>query len=411
MPNASTYLDTASLANALVNHKIIMQNENELIGGLGSIMKTAVMKDLPTNLETDTVAIESFDAFGDNDTNGNTPTPLVSRRSGTDNTLTDVPLINKNSAATIQLAMYGRHTFITDATKKIKMGNIGAVNQKKLVNAAIADVGKLAYRTFDALGTTVAATGVADGDYARCANAVANESLVIAEIAYADIKDMVMGTFEQNNVAPITEIVDVKNGFSAQSVRQAYVLYVHPRVAIDVVENLTGTHEFIPVHQYADKGFNVLDPMNEVGWIPKLNTRVVKSPFIKAQTGIAVNATANMVQSGGVNVTYHNVLVGANAWMLPGLGKMVDVDIKMKSGSQERLLKASGIDFFTTPPVGGKSDPYKQIWTLGYTFWLGDKEVGAGATIASAGGLLIPNQNSSGTTVYSAAKIITTASA
>lgn len=411
MPNASTYIETTSLANALVNHKIIMQNEVELLGGLGSIMKTAVMKDLPQNLETDTVGIESFDAFGDNDTAGNTPTPLVSRRSNTDITLSDTPLIAKNSLATIQLAMYGRHTFITDATKKIKMGNIGATNQKKLVQAAICDVGKLGFRTFDDLGTTSSTTGVADGTFTRCANAVANESLVVAEIAYADIKDIVMGTFEQYNVNPITEVVDVKNGFSAQSVRQAFVLYVHPRVAIDVVENLTGTHEFIPVHQYADKGFNVMDPMNEVGWIPKLNVRVVKSPFIKAQTGIAVNATGSMVQSGGVNVTYHNILLGANAWMLPGLGKIVDVDIQMKSGAQERLLKSNGINFFTTPPVGGKSDPYSQIWTLGYTFWLGDKAVGAGGSAGSAGGMLIPNQDISGTTVYSAAKIITTASA
>jgi hypothetical protein len=410
MPDASTYIETSSLANALVNHKIVHKNEEELLGGLGQIMATATTKELPMNLETDTVGTEYYDAFSDNDTAGNTPSPLISRRSQTDLTLTDTPLVAKNGLASIQLGMYGRHTFLTDSTKKIKMGNIGSVMEKKMVYAAIADVGKLAFRTFDALGTTSATTGVADGNNTRCANAVANESLVIAEIAPADVKDMV-SVFTDNNIAPVSGVVDIKNGFNLQSIRPSFVLYVHPRVGIDVIENFTGANEFVPVFEYASRGMTLLDPMNELGWIPKYNCRVVTSPFIKAQTGVAVNATAGMVQSGSVNVTYHNVLVGANAWLIPGLGKIVDVDVQMKSGTQERLKKSNGINFFTTPPVGGKSDPYKQIWTVGYTFWLGDKEVEAGARVASAGGMLIPNANSAGTVIYSAAKIITTASA
>lgn len=385
---SSSFVNT--LANSFVSARIGMRNYNDLIGPL-DILKWGVPAKHKEGQNTDIFRVEYFKELFDHNTAGNPPTPIVSRRLGLDGN-SGTPLVAENAFVERQLGMYANHMIITDATRKLSGDEIIEIHEKKLVSAAVADIGKLAFRTFDGLDGT---------SHVRFANAVSDEASVIAELAPADIR-AAFSVFNDNNVAPITGTIEVDNQFNIKAIMPSFVLVVHPAVAIDVVENFGGTLEFVHVSQYAGRGFEAISS-REIGIIPKYDCRVIKSPFVKAQTGVAGAATAGMRQSGGVNITYHNILLGAEAYAMPGLGRVVNAEVAMKNGTQKRFQKVKGVDFWKFSPQHSAADPQGIKWGLGYQFWCGD-------TAASEGGLLLPSRNAAGAEVYKAHKIITTAS-
>lgn len=385
---SSSYVNT--LAGALVSAKIGLRNKADLIGPL-DILQWGVPVIHKEGQDTDVFRVEYIKELFDHNTAGNPPVPLVSRRLGTDGG-SGAALVAENAVIDRQLGMYANHIVITDATRRLSGDDILATYEKKLVSAAAADIGKLAMRTFDGLDGT---------SHVTFAGAATTEAGTANEISAADVREA-FSVFSDNNVAPITAIQDVKDNFNVNAIMPSYILVVHPAVAIDVVENFTGTLEFVHVSQYAGKGFNPI-ASREIGIIPKYDCRVIKSPFVKAQTGVASAGTANMRQSGGVNITYHNILLGAEAYAMPGLGKTVDSSIRLKNGKQERYQKVAGVDFWRFPRQHSAADPQGLKWGLGYQFWCGD-------TAGAEGGVLLPSLNAAGTTVYKAHKIITTAS-
>lgn len=367
-----------------------MKLKDDLIGPL-DIFNFSVPETLPKGKDTDTLIFEYYKELHDHDTYGSAPTPIVSRRTGTVTNGTALTFTSTNT--TLQLGMYGNYLEIDAPTRDIKGPQVLQIGSGKIKNVMRADIAKLAFRTFNGLDGTAAV---------RFANGVANETLVIAEIAMADIK--VAGAyFWTNQVQPIRKAMDVKNNFNTMYLKASFILYVHDDVAIDVLENLTAGTDYIPVGQYGNDMMGTVSTQEEAHII-RYGMRVVRSPWVQAATGVAVNATANMKQSGGVNVTYHNFALGADAFVVPSLGKTIEADIMVKPGTQKRVAKARGMEFGIYEPTRSKADPHALTWGVAYEFWMGD-------TAGAQGGLLLPSLNSAGTTVYKAFKIITTASA
>lgn len=398
----TTVLTGASLANAMVNHEIIDRSFEEYAGATGGIFAFAVIKPLPENKETDTISVEGFNEFSDSNTDTGAPSPLISRRANIDNTLSDAPLLGTNFNKNLQLGMYGRHQVITQYSTRIKARGLIEGFSKKLMAAAGSDGAKLAMRSFDELDAI-------GGAYVRFGSAVASEVLVVNTITVADVRAAVV-QLQTNRTPSVKGSAQVDNDFTIKRIKPCLVLLVSPGQALDIIANFTGANEFIPYHLYAKNGETaVIGNDEEVGLITKFDTpiRVIKSDFVKGHVDAANSATAGMRQSGGTNITYHAILMGADAYMIPGLGKTVDVDIRGNVAGKEVRIKSmpKGIDFFVTPPVRTPtSDPYGQHWAVGYTFTMGD-------TALNAGGMLLKHVTNTGTAFYNAVKIITTATA
>lgn len=390
--SANSYVDT--LGNALVSAKIGLRNKADLIGPLDLLQwGKQVQHDL--NSDTDTFRVEYYKELFDHDTAGNQPVPLVSRRLGTDGA-SGTPLVAQNAYVERQLGMYANHLIITDATRKMSGDKVLETYQKKLVSLAVSDIGKLGFRTFDGLdGTSFVRFGKA------AATGESAETACAAEISQYDIREA-FSRFRDYHVQPIVDIQDAKNNFSLTQIQPSYVLLIHPAVVIDMLENFTGTYEFIHISQYGANGIKPIG-QREIGIIPKYDCRVIVSDFVKAQTGVATAGTAGLRQSGGTNITYHNILLGAEAYAMPGLGRMIDAKVTLENGKQERITKLSGVDFWSFSPQHSAADPQGLKHGLGYQFWCGD-------TANAEGGILLPSVTSGGTTVYKAHKIITCAS-
>jgi N4-gp56 family major capsid protein len=205
-----------------------------------------------------------------------------------------------------------------------------------------------------------------------------------------------------NNIRPITVLQDVGNNFNLVSVDECYVLIVHADLETDIQDNLGA--DFIHKTQYVGKGFAAIDA-SEIGYIPKYKTRVICTHFVEVRGDVAAASTAGRRQSaGGVNNTYHNIMLGAEAFAIPGFGKVVDVNLEVSPGNNKTIQKLQGIDFWRFNAEHSASDPAGLNLGIGYQFWMGD-------TSGARGGILLPSLNRAGTTVYKCAKIITAASA
>lgn len=389
----SSYINT--LSNALVSADIGLKSKDLLLGPL-DILQWADEIPLPMNMDTDTIRVEYLRQLHDQDTYNvaTKPKVLVSRTGAVESS--GSPLTSVNNKTDIELAMYGDHLPLTKATKMITDTGMLERHSGYLAGKAASDIGKLAFLTFRNC----------TGTYRYWSNGVANEAGSNSELLPADVRKAYR-QFQNDQIPMITSMIDVNNNFSVTQIDPCYVLYVHDDVEIDVIENFTGTLEFVHISQYAGRGMKRISP-REIGWLPKFKTRVVSSPFVEKVGDVATASTAGIKQSSGsTNLTYHNVLLGGHAFAFPGLGKVVNAMIEPPGQNKAVTIpKVSGVDYFSIPSqrIAGV-DPHGLKIALGYEFWCG-----RGATYGE-GGLLIPSQNSGGTDVQKAFVIVSCASA
>lgn len=382
----SSYVDAAGLGATLVNAKVIGQNKNILFSPL-EIMKTCVEGILPEGQNADTVRYTYEAMLHDHDTYGNPPLPVVSKRQQISGN--PAPLTLTSAVVDKQLGVYAEALVIDQPTMKIRGVPLVTNYGDLLTAAAGATAGKLCYKTF---------RGLPSGN-TRFGNGVANEASVITKALLADYK-IAYQYFLANNIPPITKVRDIRNNYNVKYIPACFVAFVHPDEVTDFPAVFTGSYEWRDITDYGGEGMQP-EFEGEFGYCPLLRMRFVMSSFVEKVGDVATASTAGLKQSSGsTNLTYHNIVVGADAWGMPGLGKVVKAMKGYEVGSAGyKGPKVQGIDFTKFNPEASYADLVGLYGGLGYKLWAGDDS-------NNAGGVLLPMQTKDGSTVYAAWRVI-----
>lgn len=381
----SSYVNAAGLGATLVNAKVIGENKNILFSPL-EIMKTAVEGVLPEGSNADKIRYTYESMLHDQDTYGNPPIPTTSGRLAISGNPAAMTLTS--NVIDKQLGMYTGALVIDEPTMKIRGPALVTRYGDLLSAAAGAVAGKLAYKTF---------RGLPSGN-TRFGNGVANEASVITKALLADYK-VAYQYFISNNIPPITKVKDIRNNYNVKYIPSCYVAFVHPDEVLDFPAVFTGTYEWRDITDYGGEGMQP-EFEGEIGYCPLLRMRFVMSNFVEKVGDVATGSTAGLKQSSGsTNLTYHNIVVGANAWGFPGLGKVVKASKGYAPGmAGYQGPKVQGIDFTKFDPKPSYADLVGLYGGLGYKLWAGDDS-------DNAGGVLLP-MSFGGSTVYGAYRVI-----